>query len=189
MTRVLAVVAGLVNTICMYLALLTADVPVLLVAMGGAGFSFYAYLAFTDIQEEDGMGYASLAMRLRWELKEEGIAAGTRLASSRSLAKRYDTTRTTVARALQLLAEEGLVEIVAGRGVFVLAHGNTGQRHDKPKDRIEWHLLDRQAGELLPSTDDLAHMHQVSQATIRRVKADLLKRGLIQRTAKGYERT
>lgn len=188
MLRVLANIAGLVNVICMALGVYTNDWPVFLTAWCGAAFSYYSFLFFTDDAREQGqtrMGYQNLAMRLRWDIKEEGLLAGHRLPSTTELARRHETTRTTVMRAMRILADEGLVDIVQGRGTYVLENGQPGLRTDRPKDLIEKHLMEFQPGERLPSLKDLIEAHGVSGVTIRRVQAQLQERGLIRRTRTG----
>jgi GntR family transcriptional regulator len=188
MTRVLAVIAGSVNVVCMFLAHLTDDWPVFITGWFGATVSALGYMYFTDDARQQGetrMGYQALAMRLRWDIKEEGLLAGARLPSVTELARRHETTRTTVMRALRILADEGLVDIVQGRGSYVLDNGFVGLRADRPKDLIERHLIDVKPGERIPSMQDLIEQHDVSPATIRRVQARLAERGLIRRTRTG----
>lgn len=186
--RVLAVTAGLVNIICMALSLYTYDWFSFTVSWWGAGFSFYGFLFFTDDARERGqtrMGYQNLAMRLRWDIKEEGMVAGQRLPSTAELARRHETTRTTVMRAMKILADEGLVDIVQGRGTYVLDNGARGLRSDRPKDLIEKHLMDLEPGQRLPSLKELMQAHGVSGVTIRRVQNDLARQGIIRRTPTG----
>jgi DNA-binding GntR family transcriptional regulator len=124
-------------------------------------------------------------MRLRWDIKEEKLAAGQRLPTTTELARRHETTRTTVMRALRILADEGLVDVVQGRGVYVIEDGNTGVRTDRPKDLVEAHLLTFKPGELLPSMTELLLTHPASIYTIRRVRARLAKQGHIRRIGSG----
>jgi DNA-binding GntR family transcriptional regulator len=188
MTRVLALTAGIVNTICMFVAQLTDDWYVFTAGWLGAAVSFYAWLFFTDDAHDRGetrMGFQSLAMRLRWDIKEEGLLPGHRLPSTAELARRHDTTRTTVMRAMRILAEEGLVEIIQGRGTYVVDNGLIGERTDKPKDIIERDLMSYPRGETLPSMQQLITKHQVSGVTIRRVQARLVEQGVLLRTRAG----
>lgn len=193
MVRVLAVFAGVVNMICMLLAQITADQKVFLVAWFGAVMSFSGYLYFTEELRQRGqtrMGYQNLAMRLRWDIKEEGLRAGQRLPTTTQLARRHDTTRTTVMRALRILADEGLVEVVRGRGTYVVGeNGFRGERIDKPKDRIQSHVLHRvqraAPGEEMPTTAELMLMYGASHITVRRVLAGLAQQGVIRRTSNG----
>lgn len=193
MLRVLATTAGVVNVMCMFLALLTHDVPVLMFGLWGAGFSFYGLIYFTDELRERGqhrMGYLNLAMRIRYDMKEQGLIAGNRLPTVAQLATTHDTTRATVMRALKILASEGLVEVVRGRGTYVIGEGGLrGARTDRPKDRIETHLLKRvehaEPGEEMPTTTELMFMYGASHVTVRRVQSSLAQRGVLRRTRWG----
>jgi len=186
--RILAFAAGTVNLVCMFLAALTADLDTFLIAWAGASFSGYAILHTLEEAQHMGetpRGYRSLAMRLRWDIKEEGMQPGQRLPSIGDLAQRHHTTRTTVARALKILADEGLVEVVQGRGTYVVG----GSRADRPKDRISWELLDqlkdKDPGFPVPSSTDIMRKYKVSHPTVRRVHQDLVNRGVIRRGPNG----
>ena len=65
--------------------------------------------------------WASIAEALRREIAQGLWRAGARLPSEAQLAMRFDVNRHTVRRALQSLAEEGLVHARRGAGVFVRA--------------------------------------------------------------------
>lgn len=190
--RILGTLAGVVNLICMFAAEIVGDRQTFLIAWLGASFSGYAILHSLEERQDMGetrAGFRSLAMRLRWDIKEQGLAAGQKLPSIAELAARYQTTRTTVSRALRILAEEDLVEIVHGRGTYVVG----GAREDRPKDRITWELLDqmkdRVPGDPFPSTAEIRRRHNVSHPTVRRVLKDLLARGVIRRSPNGgYEK-
>lgn len=58
---------------------------------------------------------------LRTEITQGAWRAGARLPSEAALSTRFDVNRHTVRRALQALAEEGLVQARRGAGVFVKA--------------------------------------------------------------------
>ena len=188
--RWLAVPTAIVNTACMVLACIARDYPTFLYGWAGAVFAIWGGIYMKEEARAMGqtpMGYRSLAMRLRYEIQEEHLAPGTRLPTTAQYARRFATTRTTVARALRILAEEGIVEVVRGRGIYV-----TGPRTDRPRDRIEQILLDiiatHPAGTPLPETYWVALNVQASEMTVRRVEQRLADRGLIRRTRTGrYE--
>lgn len=190
--RILGTIAGVVNLICMFLASIQGDTRVFLIAWTGASFSGYAILHTLEERREMGetrMGFRSLAMRLRWDMKEEGLQPGYKLPPIGDLANRYGTTRTTVARALKLLSEEGLVDVVHGRGTYVVG----GEREDRPKDRIAWELLDKlkdkPSGAPFPASTTIMREYGVSHPTVRRVHELLLAKGLIRRNNNGgYEK-
>ena len=68
-----------------------------------------------------------LTARLRDDLADriarQELAPGAQLPTERVLSERYGVSRVTVRRALALLADDGIVQAVQGRGTFV-----TGER-------------------------------------------------------------
>lgn len=190
--RILGTIAGVVNLICMHLAAYTADTQTFYIAWLGATFSGYAILHTLEERQDMGEtphGYRSLAMRIRWDMQQQHWAPGQRLPSVRELAKQHGTTRTTVARAMQILAEEKLVEVVQGRGTYVAG----GVRDDRPKDRIAWELIDQMkdqpTGTNLPASSEIMRRYGVSHPTVRRVHEALVKGGHIRpRPNGGYEK-
>lgn len=185
MFRILAISAGVVNLLCMYLAQITGDLRVFLIAWAGASFSFYGYLYFSDEAQERGqtrMGYQNLAMRLRYDISQDALQPGMRLPTTSELARRHNTTRTTVMRALHILADERIIDLVHGRGIYV---AGAAPRTDRPKDRIETHIMKHQPGQVIPPVEMLAAEHGASGATVRRVQAQLVARGAIRRAASG----
>lgn len=190
--RILGIVAGVVNLICMFLAMVQGETQTFLIAWTGAAFSGYAILHTLEERQDMGetrMGFRSLAMRLRWDIKEQGMRPGQKLPSIGELAEHHKTTRTTVARALKILAEEGLVEIVHGRGTYVVG----GAREDRPKDRIAWELLDKlkkkPSGAPFPSSTTIMREYGVSHPTARRVHREFVEKGYIRRNSTGgYEK-
>jgi GntR family transcriptional regulator len=63
--------------------------------------------------------YARIERHLRDEIASGRLRAGDRMPSEPELARSFDTTRATVARALQQLVFEGVVVRRAGSGTFV----------------------------------------------------------------------
>ncbi len=63
--------------------------------------------------------YEDIVDELRASIVNGHLGAGERLPSENELARRYDTSRPTVRRALALLKADGLVTTEQGRGVFV----------------------------------------------------------------------
>jgi DNA-binding FadR family transcriptional regulator len=55
---------------------------------------------------------------LRDRLEEGEWASGEALPSNSKLAEEYETSRSTIARVMRTLAEEGLVEIIPRRGTY-----------------------------------------------------------------------
>ena len=76
-----------------------------------------------------------LTARLRDDLADriarQELAPGAQLPTERVLSERYGVSRVTVRRALALLADDGLVQAVQGRGTFV-----TGERISEPATEL-----------------------------------------------------
>lgn len=70
-------------------------------------------------QEETTPIYARIDAFIRNEIASGGLTEGARLPSESELAERFDTTRSTVAKAMQRLVFEGLVVRRTGSGSFV----------------------------------------------------------------------
>jgi GntR family transcriptional regulator len=122
MFRRIATAAIVTNTAAMALAYDAHDWRTFTISWLGAGVAGAGRIFFVEEAQrmgETGTGYRSLAMRLRWEMKEANLEPGTALPSVRDYARLYGTTRVTVRHALQLLVEEGLIVIVPMKGVFV----------------------------------------------------------------------
>jgi DNA-binding GntR family transcriptional regulator len=63
--------------------------------------------------------YAQIAAILRRQIESGELAPGRPVPSIRTLCERYGIARMTAAKALRVLATEGLIHVVAGRGWFV----------------------------------------------------------------------
>lgn len=141
---------------------------------------------FTGEYHRMSMGYRDLALRLRWEIKEEGYQIGQALPTIKALAERFGTTRTTVRRALNLLADEGIIDVVHGRGSYVL--GPNGESGDRPgrRNEVEHYIRHQAALRLdIERTEALAVGWSVSPSTVRRVVAKLITEGVIRRRKGG----
>ncbi len=64
--------------------------------------------------------YASIYERLKQEIIEGDFSVGSFLPTEPVLEKRFNVSRTTVRRAIELLARDGFVETMQGRGTEVL---------------------------------------------------------------------
>ena len=62
--------------------------------------------------------YRTLADQLREEIRGQEWKAGRRLPTEAELSERFSVSRQTVRRALQLLAEEGVVQSRQGSGTY-----------------------------------------------------------------------
>jgi GntR family phosphonate transport system transcriptional regulator len=65
--------------------------------------------------------YIQLADDLTAKIESGDFPAGSRLPNDAELSETYEVDRMTVQRALELLAERGLVRTAQGRGALVLA--------------------------------------------------------------------
>ncbi|OYX41836.1 MAG: GntR family transcriptional regulator [Rhodobacterales bacterium 32-67-9] len=74
-----------------------------------------------DLSRFDGPKYLALTRALRDAVRTGGLQKGTRLPPVRDLAWRLGMTPGTVARAYQIVTQEGLLEAAVGRGTFVAA--------------------------------------------------------------------
>ena len=63
--------------------------------------------------------YRQLANIVRQQIVSGELAPGRPIPSVRTLTQRYGVARMTAAKAIQVLADEGLVHMVPGRGWFV----------------------------------------------------------------------
>lgn len=74
-----------------------------------------------DLSRFDGPKYLALTRALRDAVRTGGLEKGARLPPVRDLAWRLGMTPGTVARAYQIVTQEGLLEAAVGRGTFVAA--------------------------------------------------------------------
>lgn len=70
---------------------------------------------------EDGPKYLALAQALRGAIRSGALAEGVRLPPVRDLAWQIKVTPGTVARAYQIVTQDGLLQATVGRGTFVAA--------------------------------------------------------------------
>lgn len=64
--------------------------------------------------------YRQIAGALRERIESGAIPPGRRIPSLVELEQQYEVARDTLRKAVQVLKDEGLVETVAGMGVFVV---------------------------------------------------------------------
>jgi len=77
-------------------------------------------------REWDEPVYRQLAGILREQIASGELAPRRPIPSVRTLVERYGVARATAAKAIQLLADEGLVRVVKGRGWFVTPEDQRG---------------------------------------------------------------
>ncbi len=74
-----------------------------------------------DVPRQPGIPYLVVAEALRERLDAGEWLPGEQMPSATELAAEYDVSRTTAARAVRVLAEEGRVTVVRNWGAFVAA--------------------------------------------------------------------
>jgi DNA-binding GntR family transcriptional regulator len=126
--------------------------------------------------------YRDIAIRLRWEIKEEGWQPGQKLPTLNELAARFGCARPTVRRALDLLAEEKVITVKPSKGIFI-----AGDRLLSTKEGIVDTALRQLAaqGHPIPAAEELAVRYGVSPTTVRRVVQPLIAEGVLVRKTRG----
>ncbi|WP_117209535.1 GntR family transcriptional regulator [Allorhizocola rhizosphaerae] len=129
--------------------------------------------------------YTAIAEALRAKIAGGDWKPGSLLPSESALSAEYGVARNTVRRALDVLAEEGLVEALPGRGRVVADPG--GKADAVPRyQKIAMDLRRRmESGELrpgdaLPSESELSDMYGVARGTARHALAELEGAGLVE---------
>lgn len=74
-----------------------------------------------ELAQFDGPKYLALSHAIRDAVRKGDLPEGTRLPAVRELAWQLNVTPGTVARAYQIVTQEGLLEATVGRGTFVSA--------------------------------------------------------------------
>ena len=67
--------------------------------------------------------YLQIAAILREQIERGEIPPGRPVPSETQLMQRYEVARLTARKAVRVLADEGLVEVVPGRGAYVTERG------------------------------------------------------------------
>lgn len=181
LARRLALASAVVNILGMYLAAFTTDEKMLIASTAGAAVSIYGWVYFQEEAEtlaHREPRHTDLVMRLRFEITDQVYKPGERLPGTRDLAAKFQLSRRSVGHALRVLHKEGLIDRWLGRGWYVSgAHPD-----DKPRDRIEWHLLSTtQPGQYLPPTEELCRQCGANPTTVRRVLRELIRQGIFYR--------
>lgn len=138
-------------------------------------------------------GYRQIASELRGRIDAGAYSPGAALPSEAAIVKEFHVARDTARRAVELLAEEGIVTTIHGRGTFVAnASGGpsveTKQAHvsETLRQRIESGRL--RPGDALPSEAEVCAEFDVSRTTARSALQELERDGLA-RSEKGKGRT
>ncbi len=174
-----------VNTAVFVIGVIDRDLVFASIGCVLAAFALLAWIYYLeDSMTNRPAGYRDIAARLRWEITEErALRPGAKLESIHKIAERLGSTRVTVARALNVLVQEGLIEIVRGRGTYVL--GEDDFRSDRAKDHVERRIITVPSGQAIPHTQTLVREFDTSYATVRRVQRTLSSQGVITRQPDG----
>ncbi|MFF5233908.1 GntR family transcriptional regulator [Dactylosporangium sp. NPDC000521] len=123
--------------------------------------------------------YKGITEALRARLASGEFQPGAALPSEAALVAEYGVARNTVRRALEQLAEEGLIVTQPGRGRLVNAPGQRTAATRPHYQRIAADLREQitsgelAAGALLPSESALATRYGVARGTARQALAAL----------------
>lgn len=180
-----AVTAVVVNAAAMALCWADGDFKTFAIAYAGAACAGFGAVFFA---EEEAVArkitHRTIAMRIRWEIKTDKLPHGHRLPSQREYAERLGTTRTTVARAFELLESEKLIQVIHGLGTFV--RDPRAPRDEQRFTLVEQTLRDSaERYEEIGSPEGIAEDLQVSVSTVRRGLRKLVLHGLLRRRSDG----
>lgn len=113
-----------------------------------------------DLGRFPGPKYLALSRALREAIGDGTLAEGARLPTVRELAWRMGMTPGTVARAYQLLTQEGLLSGEVGRGTFVAARAVAALPRSPLYDDPDLRVLDLRSPEL-PEVGQVAEFRRV----------------------------
>jgi DNA-binding GntR family transcriptional regulator len=129
--------------------------------------------------------YKDITAALRGRIAGGEFAPGAPLPSESALCSEYKVARNTLRRALDQLADEGLIAVQPGRGRIVA----TGEATARPVPQYRTMAADLrtaietgelQPGDALPSESALAERYGVSRGTARHALAELDGAGLVE---------
>jgi DNA-binding GntR family transcriptional regulator len=129
--------------------------------------------------------YKDITAALRARITGGEFAPGAAIPSESALCAEYGVARNTLRRALDQLADEGLITVRPGRGRVVVRSGGTATRSQPQYQRITAALRsmietgELQPGDVLPSEAALAERYGVARGTARHALAELEGAGLV----------
>ena len=80
--------------------------------------------------------YEQIYEEIREKIEERWYRVGDRLPSEKELSEQYHVSRITSKKAVELLAEEGLVTRIPGKGTFVIEHQEMPKAREIPADSM-----------------------------------------------------
>ena len=125
--------------------------------------------------------FEKVARTLRGEIENKTLVAGQHVGTEAALAERFSVSQGTVRRALQQLADEGVVTAISGRGWFVGNVDDPPTRTARTASAIRSAILSGEwpAGARIPGEVTLARKYGVGRITVRRAFAALEAEGLL----------
>ncbi|MFD0883374.1 GntR family transcriptional regulator [Streptosporangium algeriense] len=125
--------------------------------------------------------YEAIAAALREDITSGEIKQGNQLPQEAALAERFEVSKGTARQALQLLASEGLIASVHGKGWFVGGGQAALTRTDEVAHSIRNAIFagDFPDGSRIPGEATLAGQYGVARITVRRALAILEEEGII----------
>lgn len=129
--------------------------------------------------------YLRIADDLKRRAAEGQLATGALLPSEQALMAEYSVSRGTVRAALATLTNEGLLEVVPGRGRRVVGSSGATPAAETAWEKVAADLRKslraRHDGVMapLPSEAEMAVRHGVSRNTVRRAYRELVEEGLV----------
>jgi DNA-binding GntR family transcriptional regulator len=130
--------------------------------------------------------YKDITAALRGRIASGEFAPGAALPSESALCTEYGVARNTLRRALDQLADEGLIAVRPGRGRIVVETGNATTQAVPQYRTVATDLRtmiesgELQPGDALPSESALAERYGVSRGTARHALAELDGAGLVE---------
>ncbi|MER5320857.1 GntR family transcriptional regulator [Streptosporangium roseum] len=125
--------------------------------------------------------YEAVAAALRQDIVSSKLAQGSQLPREATLAEQYGVSKGTARQALQMLAAEGRITAVHGKGWFVGGTQGALTRTDEVADSIRQAILagDFPKDSRIPGESALAEQYGVARVTVRRAIASLEAEGII----------
>ena len=130
--------------------------------------------------------YKAITDALRARLAAGEFAPGSTLPSEATLCAEYQVARNTLRRALDQLADEGLIAVQPGRGRIVTQPDQPTTTDQPQYKRIAADLRtqiesgDLRPGDPLPSESQLAEQYATARGTARHALAELEGAGLVE---------
>ncbi|MEU7004479.1 GntR family transcriptional regulator [Nonomuraea sp. NPDC046570] len=133
--------------------------------------------------------YEVVAESLRDDIAAGGFERGSRLPREADLAEQFNVSKGTARQALQMLAAEGLVTPVHGKGWFVGGEQDALTRTGEVAEAVRRAILSGEYanGSRLPGESTLAERLGVARVTVRRAIALLEAEGIVE-TRRGLGR-